>query len=244
MVAVPRGKVNPKWYNAPMTLDFPPYRFSFCPRPEAERVLANSEELRARLSLAEVLALEALPERRKLDRVAGRLAVKRALAEYYLHGYGRRMEAGELEVFNDDRGRPRLVLPKEATALAPSFSISHCAQGGVAAVASPGRRVGVDIEIIVPRPAAVIAFVASENEPVCGPSDPERQARMWVGKEATLKMLGLGLDSDARAVHCEADGAILTGVPAMLWATLGSPRVRIDYGGVAGACIAVAYTGD
>jgi len=227
-----------------MVTSRPPYRLAFCPRQEAERTLGNPLELERRFSSAELAELEALPERRRVDRVAGRLAVKRALAAHFLGEHDWDADAAELEIFNDADGRPRLAMPKDAPAPAPSFSISHCAQGGAAAVSSPERRIGVDIETITPRPAEVIAFVASPGELAAGPNDPEAQARLWTGKEATLKMLGLGLDADARAVRPEADGVTLTGVPAKAWAALGSPRVRLDYDGVEGARIAVAYTGD
>lgn len=227
-----------------MTTGRPPYRLAFCPRHEAERTLSEPSELRKRFGAKELAELEALPERRKLDRVAGRLAAKRALAAHFLDEYGWEADPAELRVSNDDAGRPRLTLPKGAPAPAPSFSISHCAQGGASAVAAPGRFVGVDIETIVPRPADVIAFVASPGELAAGPDDPEAQARLWTGKEAALKMLGLGLDADARAVRPEADGVTLTGAPAKAWAALGSPRVRLDYDGVEGARIAIAYTGD
>ncbi|UPT72872.1 MAG: 4'-phosphopantetheinyl transferase superfamily protein [Elusimicrobiota bacterium] len=90
----------------------------------------------------------------------------------------------------------------------------------------------------------MIAFVAGPGELPAGPSDPEAQARLWTAKEAVLKMLGLGLDADAKAVRPEADGAALTGKPASAWKKLGSPRLRLDYDGVDGARIAVAYTGD
>lgn len=227
-----------------MTTSRPPYRLAFCPRPEAERTLSEPSELRKRLGPAELAELEALPERRRLDRLSGRLAAKRALAAHFLDEYGWEADPAELRVFNDAAGRPGLTLPKGAPAPAPSFSISHCAQGGAAAVAAPGRLVGVDVETIVPRPAEVIAFVASPSELAAGPSDPDGQARLWTGKEATLKMLGLGLDADAKCVRPEADGVTLTGLPAKAWASLGSPRVRLDYDGVEGARIAVAYTGD
>ncbi len=227
-----------------MVTSRPPYRLAFCPRLEAERTLGDLEALAKRFSPSELAELEALPERRKLDRVAGRLAAKRALAAHFLDEYGWEADPAELAVYNDAAGRPRLSLPEGAPAPEPSFSISHCAQGGAAAVASPGRRVGVDIETIVPRPAEVIAFVAAASELAAGPSDPEAQARLWTGKEAALKMLGLGLDADAKAVRPEADGVTLTGAPAKAWAALGSPRVRLDYDGADGARIAVAYTGD
>jgi len=227
-----------------MVTSRPPYRLAFCPRAEAERTLGDPSELERRFSPAERAELEALPQRRKLDRVAGRLAAKRALAAHFLAEHGWEAEAADLVVFNDDAGRPRLELPTDAPAPVPSFSISHCAQGGAAAAAAPGRLVGVDIESIVPRPAEVIAFVAAASELAAGPSDPEGQARLWTGKEATLKMFGLGLEADAKSVRPEADGVTLTGVPAKAWAALGSPRVRLDYDGVEGARIAIAYTGD
>jgi phosphopantetheinyl transferase len=227
-----------------MTTGRPPYRLAFCPRLEAERALAEPSTLRARLSAKERAEIEALPERRRLDRLAGRLAAKRALVAHFLDEYGWEADPVELRIFNDAKGRPCLTLPKGAPATVPSFSISHCAQGGAAAVASPGRLVGVDIETIIPRPSEVIAFVASPGELAAGPSDPEGQARLWTGKEATLKMLGLGLDADAKCVRPEEDGVTLTGVPAKAWTALGSPRVRLDYDGVEGARIAVAYTGD
>lgn len=227
-----------------MTTAQPPYRLAFCPRAEAARALGDRFELERRFSPAELAELDSLPERRRLDRVAGRLAAKRALAAHFLAEHGWDAEPADLEVFNDEDGRPRLELPADAPAPAPSFSISHCAQGGAAAAAAPGRFVGVDIETILPRPAEVIAFVAAASELAAGPSDPDAQARLWTGKEAALKMLGLGLDADAKAVRPEADGVALTGKPAKAWASLGSPRVRLDYDGVEGARIAIAYTGD
>lgn len=233
-----------KKYNTAMMTSRPAYRLAFCPRLEAERTLGEPAALRARLSPAEAAELESLPPRRRLDRLAGRLAAKRALVAHFHAEHGWEADAAELEIFNDDAGRPRLRLPEGAPATAPSFSISHCAQGGAAAVAAPGRRVGVDIETIVARPAEVIAFVSAPGEPAAGPSDPEAQARLWTGKEATLKLLGLGLDADARAVRPEADGVTLSGKPAKAWLALGSPRVRLDYDGADGARIAVAYTGD
>lgn len=233
-----------KKYNRRMTTGRPPYRLAFCPRAEAERTLAEPALLRARLATVEADELEALPERRRVDRLAGRLAAKRALAAHFVAEFGWEPEPSDLRISNEEDGRPKLILPKGAPAPVPSFSISHCAQGGAAAVAAPNRLVGVDIETIIARPSEVIAFVASPGELAAGPSDPEAQTRLWTGKEAILKMLGLGLDADAKAVRPEADGAVLTGAPAARWAELGSPRLRLDYDGVEGARIAVAYTGD
>jgi phosphopantetheinyl transferase len=189
--------------------------------------------------------LEELPERRRRDRVAGRLAAKRALAAHFEAEHGWTAEPSDLEIFNDAAGRPLLRLPDGAPAEAPSFSIAHGADGGVCAVAAPGRRVGADLETVVSRPAAVIAFVAAPGEDrAATPADPEAQARLWTGKEAALKLLGLGLDADARAVRESAGEVAYSGVPARAWRALGSPRVRLSFERAGAAMLAVAYTGD
>ncbi len=223
----------------------PPYRLAFCPRSEAERTLSAPAELRLRFAASELAELEALAERRRADRVAGRLAAKRALIAHFDAEYGWRPDPRELVVTNDADGRPALVLPKGAPAPAPSFSISHCAQGGAAAAAAPGRRVGVDVETVVARPDEVIAFVASAAELASAPaSDPSAQARLWTAKEAGLKLLGLGLDADAKDVRPGAGSLTLSGKPAEAWKKLGSPPLRLDHESVEGAVVAVAYTGD
>ena len=223
----------------------PPYRLAFCPRPEAERALSLPADVRLRFSAPELAELEILPERRRRDRLAGRLAAKRALAAHFAAECGWDADARELEIGNDAQGRPVLRLPKGAPASAPSFSISHCSEGGAAAVGAPGRRVGADLELVVPRPAEVIDFVAAPGEGRRAPaSDPDAQARLWTAKEAGLKLLGLGLDADARDVR-EEDGEILySGRPAAAWRALGSPRVRAAFERAGAAMLAVAYTGE
>jgi len=223
----------------------PPYRLAFCPRAEAERIAESPAALRARFSAAELADLDALTERRRLDRIAGRLAAKRALAAHFEAEHGWRPEPADLAVFNDAEGRPVLRLPKGAPAPAPSFSISHCAQGGAAAVAAPGGRVGVDVETVVSRPAEVIAFVASEAEQASAPpSNPDAQARLWTAKEAALKLLGLGLGADAKDANPVGTGVELSGAPAEAWRALDSPRLRLDYERVPDALIAVVCTGE
>jgi len=223
----------------------PPYRLAYCPRGEADRAQDLPAGIRERFSELELAELAALPERRRRDRIAGRLAAKRALAAHFAAEHGWDAEPRDLEIVNDKEGRPVLRLPHGAPAPAPSFSIAHCAEGGAAAVAAPGRRVGVDLEVVVARPAQVIAFVAAPGEDRgAPPSDPEAQARLWTGKEAGLKLLGLGLDADARDVR-ERDGEIrYSGRPEAAWRALGAPRVRLAYERCGAAMLAVAYTGD
>lgn len=223
----------------------PPYRLAFCPRAEADRAAALPADLRDRFAPGELAELDALPERRRRDRVAGRLAAKRALAAHFSAECGWDAEPADLAVVNDADGRPRLLLPAGAPAEAPSFSIAHCAEGAAAAVAAPGRRVGVDLELVVARPAAVIDFVAAPGETrAAPPSDPDAQARLWTGKEAALKLLGLGLDADARDVSVRGGDIAYAGRPAEAWRALGSPRARVVFERAGAAMLAVAYTGD
>jgi phosphopantetheinyl transferase len=223
----------------------PPYRLAYCARSEADRALALPADVRERFSAAELAELESLPERRRRDRLSGRLAAKRALAAHFSAEFGWDAEPKDLEISNDPDGRPLLRLPRGAPAEAPSFSIAHCAEGGAAAVGAPGRRVGVDLELVVARPAEVIAFVAAPGEDRSAPpTDPGAQARLWTGKEAALKLLGLGLDADARDVR-ETDGEIrYEGRPAAAWRALGAPRVRAAFTRAGAAMLAVAYTGE
>ncbi|MDE2511561.1 MAG: hypothetical protein KGL74_10610, partial [Elusimicrobia bacterium] len=86
----------------PSTPSRPPYRLAFCPRAEAERALALPDDVRARFSASELADLESLPERRRRDRLAGRLAAKRALAAHFAAEHGWDAEPRELAVFNDE----------------------------------------------------------------------------------------------------------------------------------------------
>lgn len=202
-------------------------------------------DVRAHFSAAELRELALIPERRLRDRIAGRLAAKAALTAHFQEEDGWTPDPAELEIFNDEKGLPSLRLPQEAGAAAPSFSIAHGPAGAVCAVAAPGRRVGVDLEPVAARPAAVLEFVCGSAERAARPTpDAESQTRVWTGKEALLKLLGLGLDADARDVRVDGDEPAWSGRPARAWRALGAPRVRVRWESDGDALIAIAYTGD
>lgn len=185
-------------------------------------------------------------EKRRRDRLAGRVAAKRALAAHFGSEWGLRVPPADIVLANDADGRPRLRRPRGPDGREPSFSLSHSAWGGVCAVAAPGRRVGVDLESVVARPREVLAFVAAPDElHAAAPSDPQAQARLWTGKEAVLKLLGLGLDADPRMVEVRDAGAEvrLGGEPEQAWKRLGSPRISVEFSPQDDSLAAVAYTG-
>lgn len=222
-----------------------PYRVAWCPAEEAATAAELPAEIADLFATEELAALRAIAgDKRRRDRIAGRLAAKRALREHFRAEHGWDANPRELVLGNDDAGRPSLLLPRGAPA-APSFSISHSSAGGVCAVGAEGRRVGCDLEEVVLRPRAVLTFAASADELTPALlADPLAQARLWTGKEAVLKLLGLGLDADPRMVETTADGAArLAGVPAETWSALGAPKLKIDFLDRGGSLAAVAHTG-
>lgn len=218
------------------------YRLGWCPASEAATLTPSDW-----LAPEELAEWEAIPsEKRRRDRLAGRVAAKRALAAHFEAEWGLRVPPTDIVLGNDADGRPVLERPLGSTGRAPSFSLSHSAWGGVCAVAAPGRRVGVDLESVVARPREVLAFVAAPDElHAVEPSDPAAQARLWTGKEAVLKLLGLGLDADPKMVEVRAGGAEvrLGGVPESRWKELGRPRLTVFFAPQDDSLAAVALTG-
>ncbi len=216
-------------------------RLGWCAAAEADAVPAADW-----LSPGELEELDALSPRRRRDRMAGRVAAKRALTAHLREELGWDADPRELVIANDEEGRPLVRLPRGTPAGTPSISLSHSGWGGLCAVAAPGERVGCDLEAVVPRPREVLAFVAAPDElGSVDPSDPAAQARLWTGKEAVLKLLGLGLDADAKMVEVRAGGAEvrLGGLPARRWEELGRPRITVAFTPRDGFLAAVARTG-
>jgi acyl transferase domain-containing protein/NAD(P)-dependent dehydrogenase (short-subunit alcohol dehydrogenase family)/phosphopantetheinyl transferase len=131
-------------------------------------------------------------ERRVADRVAGRIAAKRALS--LLTG----VPPLGLRIDNDPLGAPVV------TGAPAQVSISH--RGGHAVAVASSGPIGVDLELVAPRPASFLADWLTDGERArCG-DDPLRVNLCWAAKEAVSKCLGTGLRIGAREIEVVAFG--------------------------------------
>ncbi len=139
----------------------------------------RDELARAQLTQRELERYGALATyaKRQLEWLAGRLAVKRAIAEL--------------------TGRP-LEIRQDSYASRPyvdhagvHIGISHSYDVALGAVAP--HLLGIDVELVRPLPAELIeyAFAASELAPLG--TDDAAVVRLWTLKESFVKMLGLGV---------------------------------------------------
>ena len=118
--------------------------------------------------------------KRQHEWLAGRIAAKRAVAE--LTGAVPR----DVEILQDEpTSRPYVAIPGVHIGISHSFD--------VALGAAAPHAIGVDIELVRPLPAELIAyaFVANELDPLG--SDATAMVRLWTMKESFVKMLGLGV---------------------------------------------------
>jgi phosphopantetheinyl transferase (holo-ACP synthase) len=146
-------------------------------------------------------------EKRRIEHLGGRLLLAQALKAWW----GPRatlLHVDEVEVRRDDHRAPHVhwmpgTWRREPL---PSVSIAHSTGLAAVALASPGWRLGVDVE-----PAdRVIAsnawdFFAGEEERTAfdGPQDA---LHAWVCKEAVQKALGLGMHLNPRTIRVGVDG--------------------------------------
>jgi phosphopantetheinyl transferase len=157
-----------------------------------------------------------LPRRRKW--LLGRAAVKRLVRE--ISGDSA-LQDDTISVLNQPSGAP-FVLVEGQGGWPYSISISHRNEVGMAAAPmEPGIHIGADVETIEPRDPALVRqfFTDDEAESVAG-AGTERDlvvARIWSAKEAFLKLLGLGLRLDTRAIAVNMVGNMFSGCPSGWW---------------------------
>lgn len=162
--------------------------------------------------------------RRVRDRIAGRIAAKRALTG--LTG----VAPLEIRIDTAPSGAPVARVPGHPDV---SVSLSH-REGHAVAIAVPSGRIGVDLELVEPRPAHFAAtWLTLRERRLCG-SDELRQTLVWCAKEAVLKALGTGMALSPHQIevtHIGADdlSASLTGEVARRHAALGALPLRLAW---------------
>ncbi|MDF1565978.1 MAG: 4'-phosphopantetheinyl transferase superfamily protein [Deltaproteobacteria bacterium] len=153
----------------------------------------------------EVLLRRMRFEARRRKWLLGRRAAKLALTELYRAWKGKVIAPSAFTIRNEDSGAPFAELSGER--LPVCLSISHRASHGVAAVDSdPSHVIGIDLELIEDRSPALARtfFTTAEQAALEDLDEAQRRlavARLWSGKEAVLKALGLGLRRDTRAIE-------------------------------------------
>jgi acyl transferase domain-containing protein/NAD(P)-dependent dehydrogenase (short-subunit alcohol dehydrogenase family)/phosphopantetheinyl transferase len=162
-------------------------------------------------------------DKRIADRIAGRIAAKRALSE--LTG----VDPMAIRIWTGGSGQPVARVPGHP---AVRVSISH-REGRAVAVAVTTGRVGVDLERVEVRPESFgrTWFREDERDLV---GDPEKETIAWAVKEAVLKWLGTGLRAsphDVRVVEINEGTArvLLTGASAELHARLGGDALEVTW---------------
>jgi len=162
-------------------------------------------------------------DRRQRDRIAGRIAAKRALSQ--LTG----VDPLQMRVHTADSGEPMAEVPGWPGA---RVSLSH-RDGHAVAVAVSGSRVGVDLERIEARsrPFTEMWLSAEERELA---QTPLLQTLVWSAKEAVLKALGTGMAIAPHHVRVQGIGPdsiciSLTGDASERLKALGGGELRVAW---------------
>ena len=161
---------------------------------------------------AAFLATLEFPVRRR-KWLLGRAAAKRLVRN--LLGPQAPPEAA-ITVLNRSSGEPYVVL--ESGSWERSISLSHRSEIGFAAApAAPGWHIGADVETIEPRDRALVRQFFTDQEARlvadAGGDADALLAVIWSAKEAVLKLLGLGLRLDTRAIGVSLDAQPLPHCP-------------------------------
>lgn len=128
--------------------------------------------------------------RRQRDRIAGRIAAKRALVA--LTG----VEAHAISIPRAESGEPLAQVPGHPEA---AVSLSHTDGEGIALAVNAGR-VGLDQERTEERSASFLDMWFDEQERGLA-TDAAAQNLIWCAKEAVLKVLGTGMAIAPRHVQ-------------------------------------------
>ncbi|HEV7976183.1 beta-ketoacyl synthase N-terminal-like domain-containing protein [Amycolatopsis sp.] len=139
------------------------------------------------------------PPRGKRQWLLGRIAAKDAARHWLWKSGEGELYPAEIQVRNDESGRPFLTGAHGRVLPELTVSIAHRAEVGVAIV-RPGP-CGIDVEEIVEHPVDTYAAACGPDElalladqaEASGERDAVWFARFWTAKEAVAKLLGTGL---------------------------------------------------
>lgn len=145
-----------------------------------------------------------LPERRKEDWLAGRVAAKDAVRRFLWERGAGPLWPIEIEILAGEDGAPEVRAPG---GLDLRVSISH-KQGRALAMVAEGVNPGVDLETVEPRPPELDRAAFSERERGWLSQRPAAErdawrARLWAAKEAAAKRRRTGL-GDPRRMEIES----------------------------------------
>lgn len=150
----------------------------------------------------ERLATLTFPKRRN-DWLLGRWTAKRLLCEFFAE-HGNPVAPAMLTIAAAADGAPEVSGAPQPL----SLSISHSGDHAFCALeATPGVRVGADLEQIAERhPSLVYDYFTVEEIALVQATPPDQHElitnAIWSAKEAVLKALRLGLTVDTRHVSC------------------------------------------
>lgn len=213
-------------------------------RLQAEDATPESVELLGPDEFAKGRSFQSVKRRREW--LAARMAAKRLLG-WCLQQEGIYLEPHRIQILNREDGVPTAVLEGGKTYDRYRLSLSHSRGAGVAAVARPGHRVGVDLEAIEPREPSFLSLMAHDDEwSDSMDGDFAEQTRLWTLKEAVSKLLETGfsvgfhdvrfpLEGDERrlALYNKADAA---------YRKIGAPVVHFDSFVKDDEVLSIAYT--
>jgi phosphopantetheinyl transferase len=162
---------------------------------------------------AKLAELALLPRRRKW--LLGRVAAKRLVRSMV---DGPAPADVDISVLNRASGEPYVYIEGRGE-WEFAISLSHRSEIGMATVPKQRElRIGADLETIEPRALALVRQFFTDGEAALvaasGQARDEVVARIWSAKEAVLKLLGLGLRLDTRAIEVSLAGPSFVGCPA------------------------------
>ena len=226
-----------------------PYRIERCCPVESERLLHRLKAGRSGgylspIEMATVIGFTS--DKRRQDWLAGRLATKR-LMQTILAEEGTRLTLPEIEVLNHESGAPYVRIPGHKEYLRRHLSISHTSTCAAAAVAQPGHRVGIDVEIPERRAMSFLELISHPDErDFAFLNDPHESTRVWTLKESVSKVLGTGLSVGFWDIRFPATTGKrkleFYGAARVRWEQLGKPVIHFESFVHQSNILSVAYT--